>query len=203
MPNEINTTSLLRKLWMSVIIGGARRLGRHPSPGAIYIVPDPWAMDSEKERFRFEQTNEFILGRLERPASILEIGCGEGHQSAYLRPLCDSLVGVDPSSRAIERAKARVMDARFFVGDVFSAPGAQNGSYDLVLACEVLYYMNDIQTAVKRMDHLARFCLATCYEAQYEKVAHAFLAVYPRATQETFTFQDTRWHLFWSPSTNS
>ena len=48
---------------------------------------------------------------------ILEIGCGEGHQSGRLLEICDSLYGIDVSHRAITRAQARCSGAKFGVGD--------------------------------------------------------------------------------------
>jgi len=55
-----------------------------------------------------------------RVSSLLEIGCGEGHQSAQLQLVCDRLTGLDVSGRAVKRARGRCPGGEFLVGDVFS-----------------------------------------------------------------------------------
>ena len=49
----------------------------------LYKVGDPWNMDSEKEKFRFRETNRVILSHLGKINRLLEIGSGEGHQTVH------------------------------------------------------------------------------------------------------------------------
>ncbi len=60
-------------------------------------------MDAEAQRFRFAETNRIIGEQFGHVGSILEVGCGEGHQSQALLEVCDELVGIDVSARAVER----------------------------------------------------------------------------------------------------
>jgi predicted TPR repeat methyltransferase len=75
-------------------------------------------MNSEAERFRFATTSRLILNHFGRSKKLLEIGCGEGHQSEKLANVCDKLF--DVSRRAVERAARRGTRGLFAVGDVFT-----------------------------------------------------------------------------------
>ncbi len=138
----------------------------HAGLDQLYALPDPWGMTTAREQSRFEQTNGVITSRLGRPDSVLEIGSGEGHQSEHLASICNRLDGLDVSARAVERAQERVPHARFAVGHVPAAlPWAPpaGGRYDLVVACEVLYYVADIPATVAGMSRLGHACLATFF----------------------------------------
>jgi ubiquinone/menaquinone biosynthesis C-methylase UbiE len=142
-------------------VGGA---DNHARLEMAYRLADPWNMDSNMERFRFERTNALIARHFPGVQSILELGCGEAHQSEQLQKLCASLHGVDVSSTAIERAKTRLPQASFAVGDIFTQPwGRQRGRFDLVVACEVLYYISDVQKTIEEMNHLGKSCFVTIY----------------------------------------
>jgi SAM-dependent methyltransferase len=74
-----------------------------------------------------------------RGRSVLELGCGEGHLTEELFDGASSVVGVDLSIVAIDRAKERrLKDARFIVDDLLSVPFH---GYDVITAIECLYYL--------------------------------------------------------------
>lgn len=157
---------IVSKVWRRYTMRHIGANDNHAGLNQLYALPDPWGMTTAREQSRFEQTNGVITARLGRPASILEIGSGEGHQSEHLARICDRLDGVDVSARAVERAQARVPHARFAVGHLpaslpFAPPDGDR--YDLVVACEVLYYMQDIPGTVAGMSKLGRACLATFF----------------------------------------
>jgi 2-polyprenyl-3-methyl-5-hydroxy-6-metoxy-1,4-benzoquinol methylase len=134
----------------------------------LYLLRDPWSLNSEREKFRFEETNRLILKNFGRARNLLEVGCGEGFQSTKLQQLSESLYGIDVSVRAIRRAKRRCPDATFAVTDMYSLPRSmQSIRFDLVTACEVLYYMADVAGALKRISELGRACLISyCHDAR-------------------------------------
>jgi len=76
-------------------------------------------MTSQLEQSRFEWTNNIIKTHLSPLDSILEVGCGEGHQSLFFSQLCRSLYGIDVSERAIRRASLKCVRGHFSVGDIF------------------------------------------------------------------------------------
>ena len=86
----------------------------------IYLLNDPWELETAGEHFRFRETADIIRKRIgNRFGSILEIGCGEGLQTEYLALLAQQIVGLDPSSRAIKKAKSgQIANATFMVGDL-------------------------------------------------------------------------------------
>jgi predicted TPR repeat methyltransferase len=102
---------------------------------------DPWDFEtSEYERRKYERTLGVLEGRRFRRA--LEVGASIGVFTAMLAPLCDELVAVDVSERAVAAAKERL--ARFHNVRVErrSLPEeTPDGPFDLVVASEVLYYL--------------------------------------------------------------
>ena len=126
-------------------------------------------MRSGREQFRFRETNAFIHDCLGHAGSLLELGCGEGHQSAHLAAICDRLVGIDVSERAVSRARARVPGAEFKVGDIASLPASP--PFDLVVACEMLYYVKDIPATLERMNQLGSACVVTLFSPSARIVA--------------------------------
>ena len=54
--------------------------------------------------------------------------------------------------------------ARFAASDLAGQPwGDERHRFDLVVACEVLYYIKDIPATIERMRHLGRACFVTFF----------------------------------------
>lgn len=162
------TTRLLKKaqrrLWMKHALRGVSGNDNHARLDLAYAVEDPWNMDSTLERARFEATNRLIEKAFGRVGSILELGCGEGHQSGYLAGMCDQLHGIDVSPKAIERARVALPSAQFATADIFTHPwGEADRRFDLVTACEVLYYLSDPAATISKMRQLGRNGLVTFF----------------------------------------
>ena len=158
------THKRLRRLWMKYAMKGVAGADAHERLDRAYVVEDPWNMESELEESRFRWTNELILSRFGPLESLLEIGCGEGHQTRHLRNVARHVYGIDVSARAVARARSRVPTAQFAVAKLDAQPwGGPAARYDLVTACEVLYYVSDIEATVERMSRLGRHCLVTVF----------------------------------------
>jgi len=143
-----------------------------------------------------------FLDLLEPRAIILELGCGEAHQSAHLQRLCAELYGVDVSSTAIGRAQTRLPQSRFAAGDIFAQPwGRERGRFDLVVACEVLYYVSDIQRTIDEMNFLGKSCFVTIFAPAIRRVG-PFIEQLPAVRKDWFGAHGTEWVVaFWrSPS---
>jgi len=164
----------------------------------LYLVRDPWSLNcSESERFRFMRTNGLIMGNFGHVHSLLEIGCGEGIQSSHLQIVCDRLHGVDVSDRAVKRARRRCQLGLFGPGDMYSLPESMpSPPFDLVTACEVLYYMADVPRALRRLSALGRVCLISYYDGARE-VLDKHVKEIPGVQFETASYQDTSWTLAW------
>lgn len=170
---------LVSKVWRRFALRGIGANDNHVGLDRLYALPDPWGMTSTREQSRFSQTNAVIAAHAGRVRTLLEIGSGEGHQSEHLATLCDRLYGLDVSERAVERARERLPRAQFGVGEIGALPWAppEGGRYDLVVACEVLYYLSDIEAAVRHMSQLGHACLVTFFCPSARRVAQHLEAI--------------------------
>ena len=183
---------------MKFALRGIRQNDAHARLNRAYTVTDPWHMNATREQFRMAETNRLIQEHLgERFGSVLEIGCGEGHQSEHLARLADTLTGLDVAPKAVERARLRLPTATFLAGDIFAQSWArERGRFDLVTACEVLYYMSDVPRFLRTLDELGGACLVT-YFAPAGRICEAPVMAMPGAKQARFRHEDTEWVAAW------
>lgn len=203
LPRRLRTRAetIVRRTWMKYALRGVSQADAHRRLDLAYKVRDPWKMESEQERFRFAKTNEILARELVEPAprvgSILEIGCGEGHQSEHLIKVCDRLTGIDVSPTAIERARQRVPSAELVAGDLFAQPWiGERGRFDVVCAFEVLYYLSDIPKTLRAMSRLGKACIVTYY-GPTARVVEPALAEVPVAGTDELSFGETTWKVAW------
>ena len=105
-----------------------------------------------------ENSAPHLLGRLEPGQRLLDLGCGPGTITADLaeRVAPGEVVGVDPSAKVIDRARANVADRpggapaglRFEVGDGYHL-AHDDGSFDVVHAHQVLQHLTDPVAALR------------------------------------------------------
>jgi SAM-dependent methyltransferase len=192
---------LVRRAWMKHALRGVGQNDAHEQLERAYRIRDPWKLDSEPERFRYRETNRFLAqafpGGIE---ALLEIGCGEGYQSEVLARTCRQLTGIDVSPTAVGRARERLPLLEFCVGDLYSHPwSGERDRFDVVVACEVLYYLSDLPKALEAMERLCRRgCLVT-YFSPAERKLGAALASRPGVKRDAFRFGDTEWTIAWWP----
>ncbi|WP_372898327.1 tetratricopeptide repeat protein [Stieleria sp.] len=74
---------------------------------------------------------------------ILDLGCGTGLCGRPFRPMAQRLVGVDLSTRMLEKAKAKNVYDELHCADVLDFLSRQ-AQYDLILAADVLIYFGDL-----------------------------------------------------------
>lgn len=186
-----------RRLWMKYALRGVGGSDNHARLDLAYRMEDPWNMDSAMERTRFEATNRVIEQAFGRVGSVLEIGCGEGHQTEYLARLSDEQYGLDVSAHAVARAQARLPRAHFAAADLFHQPwGEQRHRFDLVTACEVLYYLSDPAATVARMRHLGRNGLVTFFAPACGRIGPHVEAI-PGVHKDWIHHGATAWLIAW------
>lgn len=195
------TASLLRKaqrrLWMKYALRGVGGNDNHARLDLAYSLEDPWNMASPLEEARFEATNAIIEKVFGHVGSVLEIGCGEGHQTAYLSRLSDTQYGIDVSAHAVARARLRMPAAQFATSDIYQQPwGDQAQRFDLVTACEVLYYLGDPASAIERMRHLGRCGLVTFFAPAIGRVGPCVERV-PGLRKDWIHHGSTAWLVGW------
>jgi len=193
--------TVVRRTWMKYALRGVSQADAHRRLDLAYKVRDPWKMESEPERYRFEHTNHVLHRALIDPSprvgSILEIGCGEGHQSEHLIKVCDQLTGIDVSPTAIERARLRLPSATFASGDLFAQPWIDDvGHFDVVTAFEVLYYLSDIPKTLRAMSRIGKACIVS-YFGPAGRVVDAPLSQMSIAGRESIRYGDTEWRFAW------
>jgi SAM-dependent methyltransferase len=184
-------------MWKRWNLGKAYR-GDISALNALYCVRDPWRINSPEERLRFQETARVIREKIGvKIQGILEIGCGEGLQTETLALLATRVVGLDPSARAVARARARhIRNASFDVGDLTTWQKQSEESFELVTACECLYYMQDLETAYRALYKLGENCLVTYYEGAFARL-DAFFAE-KAVKSETIQGNDCKWRLvYW------
>lgn len=163
----------------------------------LYCFSDPWNMSSRREQVRFIETNKIIKNNFNELTSILEIGCGEGHQSLHLSQLCDQLTGIDVSKKAIDRARKRVVQGHFKVSTLEEFHTDHVGlSFSLVTAMEVLYYISDIMSYIELMEQVGQTCFVTYYD-KHADYLDSFIFSRPKVQHHEFSYKDTKWMVRW------
>ena len=92
--------------------------------------------------------------------SVLDVGCGEGSNLAFLNSLKDGLElsGSDVSSDAIDQAKKIVPQAKYYVMD--SQKEKIEKQFDLVFCSDVVEHLENDREAIKNMyDMTGKYCL--------------------------------------------
>jgi len=187
----------LRDCWTRFALRRVHYTDRTDRLDRLYLIEDPWQLQSPKEQARFAWTNGMIAEHFGRPETILEIGCGEGHQSQHLARTCSQLYGIDVSRRAVRRAQRRCPEARFVAADPMSFHFDNMPlPADLVVACEMLYYVKDVPRFVERISTLGRACLVTYYRAQAASL-DPYFADRPGCRRAQFRYDNTEWHAMW------
>lgn len=144
--------------------------------------PDPWNFEtSAYEHEKYNRTLHAIEGR---PSRALEIGCSIGVFTGRLATRCDHVVAVDMSAAAIESARRRLVSHPNVVIERRTLPeNMPLGSFDLVVASEVLYYWSEslLRANLGRIENAVapggvfvavHWTHPTCYPLQGERVHH-------------------------------
>jgi len=79
-----------------------------------------------------------------RVLDVLDLGCGTGLCGREFRPYARRLVGVDLSPAMIRAAEARGIYDQLITGELLPALRDAPGSYDLIVAGDVLVYVGDL-----------------------------------------------------------
>jgi SAM-dependent methyltransferase len=89
-----------------------------------------------------------------RPGRVIEVGCGQGWASEWIREeLGAEVVAIDQSERMVELTRERGVDAR--VGDVEELP-FEDESFDAALAAWMLYHVPDLDRGLSELARVLR-----------------------------------------------
>ena len=120
--------------------------------------PDPWSFEtSPYERKKYERTLSVIQDRQRTYRNVLEVGCSIGVFTEMLAPLCEKLLAVDVSERAVATARERLAASPHVRVERRRLPeDTPEGSFDLIVASEVLYYWPEevMLAALRRFEEI-------------------------------------------------
>jgi SAM-dependent methyltransferase len=129
----------------AAIAVSSAQVGSAAAFDAAYAGGDPWA--SADPRYRYQRRKyEVIAGLLpkRRYGRALDIGSGLGLLAHHLSLVADDVLGIDISANAAAHARAaypHVANMSFAQGDVLDLPHDMDGSFDLVVLADTLYYL--------------------------------------------------------------
>jgi trans-aconitate methyltransferase len=106
--------------------------------------PDPWqTLTDPYERLKRERT---LAACGDGPfAAACDLGAGPGVLAAALAPRCARLLALDGAPTAVAQARRRLAPFPHAEARVATLPsGMPDGPLDLVVASEILYYLDDI-----------------------------------------------------------
>jgi predicted TPR repeat methyltransferase len=145
-----------------------------------------------------------LLAETGAPGGVtLDIGCGTGAAAPYLRPRATRLIGVDLSTKMLEKARARGLYDELIQADMVDCVAGESDAFDLIFAADALIYLGDLQPflaaaarALKVGGALA-LTLETTAKAPYElttsgRFAHAPKAVIAAAADLGFALRASR-----------
>jgi predicted TPR repeat methyltransferase len=113
---------------------------------------------------------------LRPPLDILDAGCGTGLAAAELKALARSLTGIDLSPGMIRQARRRQLYTHLEVADLADYMACHAGSFELIVALEVLIHLGDLAPvfAAARTALRPRGVLALSVEA-HDRADQAYL----------------------------
>jgi SAM-dependent methyltransferase len=152
--------------------------------------PDPWALAiSPLAHQRYLQLIE-TLSAYTPCATILDVGCGEGHFTRYLGGMADRVVGIDVSASALQRAAHRLPAGEFVCAGIEEYTPVE--VFDVVTAIEVLYYARPVDRALDRLLTFGRRVVVSYSNGHRHEVAEVVEA-HPRlASLERYSFLGTK-----------
>lgn len=91
--------------------------------------------------------------------TAVDVGCGIGHFSAFLKGLGFDVVGIDGRGQNVAQAMSRYPGIDFREGNVEDGSLAALGSFDLVFCMGLLYHLENPFLGIRRLRGITRTCL--------------------------------------------
>ncbi|MEP7263426.1 MAG: class I SAM-dependent methyltransferase [Bacteroidota bacterium] len=131
----------------------------------MYLQEEQQQFDSWDQENMLHPARQFALVLINRYNfnSILDYGCGKGHFCSHLKKLNNEITGVDISSVAIKKAEARFPEIKFLVSDDKKFIEEYTSHHDLVVAMEVLSYIENWRALIEHFSGVTERLLLTLY----------------------------------------
>ena len=108
-----------------------------------------------------KQISLVILGRYNF-ANIIDLGCGKGTFTHFVKRLNNRVVAIDLSETAIQKAQTKYPDIDFRVAEVEEISKLKE-SFDLAMAMDLLSYVENWQQIVKQLSGVAEYLYITLW----------------------------------------
>ena len=120
-------------------------------------VIDQWndaaqAYSEEQERSLFAKLNRSIVSKrftALHGEKILDLGCGYGFYTDYLRSIGGDVIGVDGAQTMVDIAKEKNPDCTFMTADITQPLPFEDDSFDIVFCNQVLMDIENVETVLK------------------------------------------------------
>ena len=120
---------------------------------------DPWGLQYSPFAMQRYLGLIEIISQVAPCNAILDVGCGEGVFTKYLTGFAQEVVGIDVSPTAIERAKERAPRASFHCVALEDFHAERR--FDLVVAVEMLYYVESVDAVLEKLRVLGNTVIVT------------------------------------------
>ncbi|MEM6374588.1 MAG: class I SAM-dependent methyltransferase [Pseudomonadota bacterium] len=181
------------RLFKSAMLRGTSFSDAHGKLKTLYTVEDPWDMASEREQYRFQETNRQLTEVAPHFGHVLELGCGEGHQTLHLAQIANQISGIELSPKAVARAQARCPEGTFRAGQIEAVRTLfPNTRFDLITGCEVLYYVSDLESVLQSLYGLTERLYVSNYAPRAARMESALSGLGWRPLAPIH-HQDTTW----------
>lgn len=132
----------------------AARGARAAFEQAYTVSDDPWASASPRYRYQQRKYEQIMALLPDRPyRSALDLGCGLGLLSRHLAARADHVLGIDVADAALRHARIRaagIGNLDFRQGDLRELPAGLDGTFDLVVVADTLYYLSPLDDDLLR-----------------------------------------------------
>ncbi len=140
----------------------------------VFDQPQAVSLAVAKAEYLRDFLPEFVRGADLRTA--LDVGCGFGYFSAFLRDLGLTVRAIDVRPGNIARARTRYPDIGFAVHDIEDPSVVALGDFDLVLCLGVLYHLENPFRAIRNLFSLTRkICVIETMIAPFSAPLTAFV----------------------------
>lgn len=180
------------------IILGAGRDRHRISHRLLYLLKNPWDLERPSEKFRFEESCKIIKNKFGNLNTIIELACGEGHQSLHLKNNCNNLIGIDCSNIAVKRAKQRLPNDTFLCSNIdqYLEKLEKQSSDTLIVAAEILYYLPDPEKTIKKITEKSSKAVVTLYRGGNNKIGHILIDNNWKGP-EVITYESSKFFVYW------
>lgn len=117
----------------------------------------PWRHHVRKRRCYVEQVlrREFTKRGWQKAQRLLDLGCGDGNNLAWLAPFAERLYGSDYNLARLARAQTRSTGATLFLADLMNYPALDN-SFDVVFFNHVIEHIPDDGAALATVQRILK-----------------------------------------------